>query len=81
MISEEFLVGRLANVQRSVFMGTCAGRSFLLPSGLAWSVLRLSNGTEIKRVPKSKFLGIIVGEQQFKEGKSKVCDGCLPLTT
>ena len=40
----------------------------------------LLNGTEIKRVPKSKSLGIIIDEsltwdEQFKAVRSKVCGG------
>ena len=44
----------------------------------------LLNGTEIKRVPKSKSLGVIIDEsltwdEQFKAVKSKVCGGLLAL--
>ena len=44
----------------------------------------LLNGTEIKRVPKSKSLGIIIDEnltwdEQFKAVKSKVCGGLSAL--
>ena len=44
----------------------------------------LLKGTEIKRVPKSKSLGIIVDEsltwdEQFKAVRSKVCDGLSAL--
>ena len=42
------------------------------------------NGTEIKRVPKSKSLGVIIDEsltwdEQFKAVKSKVCGGLSAL--
>ena len=44
----------------------------------------LLNGTEIKRVPKSKSLGIIIDEsltwdEQFKAVKSRVCGGLFAL--
>ena len=44
----------------------------------------LFNGTEIKRVPKFKFLGVIIDksltwDDQFKAVKSKVCGGLSAL--
>ena len=44
----------------------------------------LLNGTEIKRVPKSKALGVVIDEsltwdEQFKAVKSKICGGLSAL--